>query len=103
MGFVYACVCAATPDIVLVPLTIVYVVASVFLHFRIYNNSFKPTLFELVIVVLLLTAFYTGAAVTFYANFAWWMHEGQAAQDESTSKKVHELMRHFARHDAHLL
>lgn len=45
VGFLFTVICAATPTALLVPMTIIYACTSTILHFRIYNQAFKPTLF----------------------------------------------------------
>lgn len=44
LGLLFASLCAATPNIWLIPMTLVYAGLSTFLHFRMYNNIYKPTL-----------------------------------------------------------
>lgn len=40
----YGIICVASPKVVLIPMTIAYTVASVYLHFNVYNKTIKPSL-----------------------------------------------------------
>lgn len=51
-------------------MTLVYLGLAVFLHFRIYNNTYKPTLFEMVVLFIMLLFFYGCTAYLYYINFA---------------------------------
>ena len=70
VGFLYASLCAATPLIWLFPMTLVYFVLATYLHFRLYNNTYKPTLLEMVVLFLMLSFFYGCTAYLYYVNFA---------------------------------
>lgn len=76
LGAIYAIICAASPPIVLVPMTIVYACAAAWLHFRLYNQALKPTLLEMVVLFCMLAFLHASAAYFYYLNFSWfWNHQ----------------------------
>lgn len=73
-------------------MTIVYACATTGLHFRIYNQAFKPTLFEMVALFCLLAVLHISAAYFYYLNFSWfWTHK-----DAEPLQKEGDLTRHFS-------
>lgn len=58
LAFFYAVISAATPSWLLVIMTIIYGALSVYIHFRVYNRSMKPTLCEMVILFIMLAFLY---------------------------------------------
>lgn len=56
----------AGPDIMVIPMSCLYVGVCSFLHFRIYNLAVKPTLVEFVVLLLLIVSAYSTAAYLFY-------------------------------------
>ena len=66
LALLYAAISAAMPGWVLVPMTIAYGALSVYAHFRVYNRSCKPTLFEMVVLLLLISLLYGCTCYLFF-------------------------------------
>jgi hypothetical protein len=95
LDFIYAVVCAASPTIVLVPMTILYACAAAFLHFRLYNQALKPNLLEMIVLFCVVAFLHFSAAYFYYLNFSWfWTHKAVSAP-VSAPQPNHELLRHF--------
>lgn len=56
----------AGPDILVIPMSLLYVGLCTYLHFQIYNRAIKPTLIEFIILFLIVLVFYSSAAYLFY-------------------------------------
>jgi hypothetical protein len=58
---IYSVVCAFSVNIVLIPLSIVYVGVCCYLHINAYNKAVKPNLMELIVLILIIVFFYVCA------------------------------------------
>lgn len=88
---IYGLLCAATSAFWLVPLSIVYACLMIWLHFRVYNNSCKPTLLEMLALFLFVATAYITTAVLFYMKFV----PSQPAVP-TTAHSSHALVRSFS-------
>ena len=70
MALIYGIICAAVPTWLLILVTIIYCCACIYLHFRVYNKTCKPTLLEMLVLALLVAIFYIATSYLFYINFA---------------------------------
>jgi len=94
MGLLFCIISAATPTWLLVILTIVYACASIYLHFRVYNRSCKPTLLEMLILAILIAVFYISTSYLFYINLAIIYQPPPA----TGTAAIHQLLRSFHQH-----
>jgi hypothetical protein len=79
LDLLYAVLCAGRPNVVLVPLTILYACSTSWLHFRLYNQALKPTLLEMVVLFCVVAFLHASAAYFYYLNFSWfWTHQPAA-------------------------
>lgn len=66
---VHCLVSTGASQLVIVLSSICFIVMCIYLHFNIYNRAIKPTLLEFVILLLFITAFYTGVAFLLFQLF----------------------------------
>jgi hypothetical protein len=100
LDFVFTIICAASPTILLIPMTILYGCATSWLHFRLYNQALKPTLLEMVALFCMVTFLHACAAYFYYVNFSWfWTHQPTTP---ATPESHQLLLRHYQETPPHL-
>ena len=95
LAIVHCIVNVAGPDILVIPMSVVYIGLCTFLHFRIYNSAIKPTLLEFIILLVIIAALYTTAAYLFYV-FLFKTSDPLLQSKEKATKHQHFLaLRYF--------
>lgn len=80
----------AGPDILVIPMSIIYVGLTTFLHFRIYNAAIKPTLIEFIILLAIIAVMYSVAAYLFYTFL--FKTSDSLLQPKETEKMAHHFL-----------
>lgn len=89
LALVYGVLFAASPAWLLIIMTILYACGAIYMHFRVYNRCCKPTLFEMLVLAILIAAFYSANSYFYYVCFSL------IFQPTTTIGATHQLLRSF--------